>query len=49
MEVMNSRKLALTLHRVVGIFVGLLLVVSGLTGSSIVFQEEIRALKALCK
>lgn len=45
---MNSRKLALTLHRVIGILVGLLLVISGLTGSSIVFQEEIdRPLNAL--
>jgi uncharacterized iron-regulated membrane protein len=44
---MDSRKLALTLHRAVGILVGLLLVISGLTGGSIVFQEEIdRALNA---
>jgi uncharacterized iron-regulated membrane protein len=38
---MKVRKVALILHRVVGVMVGLLLVVIGLTGSSLVFWHEI--------
>lgn len=38
---MKLRKLALTLHGYVGVAIGLLLVIIGLTGSSIVFHEEI--------
>ncbi len=38
---MRLRKTALILHRVIGVMVGLLLVVIGLTGSSLVFWHEI--------
>lgn len=38
---MKLRKLVLTLHGYVGVTIGLLLVIIGLTGSSIVFHEEI--------
>lgn len=38
---MKLRKLALTLHSYIGVAIGLLLVIIGLTGSSIVFHEEI--------
>ncbi|HEY9844787.1 MAG TPA: PepSY-associated TM helix domain-containing protein, partial [Candidatus Caenarcaniphilales bacterium] len=38
---MKLRKLAFTLHRYVGVMMGLLLLVIGLTGSSLVFWKEI--------
>lgn len=37
---MDSCKLALTLYRFIGILVGLLLAISNLTGSIIVFQQN---------
>lgn len=37
---MKLHKLTLTLHGYVGVAIGLLLVIIGLTGSSIVFYEE---------
>lgn len=41
---MTIRKLALALHRYVGVFAGLLVALSGLTGSLLVFRDEIDAL-----
>ena len=41
---MTARRLVVKLHLYTGLFVGLLLVVSGLTGSVLVFREELEAL-----
>ena len=38
---MKLRKIALTLHSYVGVFVGLVLIVICVTGSLLVFQEEL--------
>lgn len=38
---MNLRKPALILHRYAGVIAGILLIIIGLTGSLLVFEEEI--------
>lgn len=37
---MKFRKFVLNIHSIIGVFLGLIFVMNGLTGSAIVFREE---------